>query len=152
MIKVTDKPIDVAAELAALENNDQVGAAVTFSGYVRNDTLDGTAALETLTLEHWPGATEKALANIAAKAETRFDISGTVIVHRYGPMKVGEMIVLVAAQSRHRDAAFEAARFMMDYLKTDAPFWKKVARTDGTEEWVEAATRDDTARARWDEG
>lgn len=146
MIRVTDQPINVAAELKAFEGDETVGAAVTFSGFVRNDG----ANLETLTLEHWPGATERALEKIITDANARFDLGGALIVHRYGPMAVGEMIVLVATQSRHRDAAFDAARFIMDYLKTDAPFWKKVTRTDGTQEWVDAATRDDAAKAKWE--
>ncbi len=145
MIRVTDQPINVAEELKAFEGDDSVGAAVTFTGFVRNDG----ANLKTLTLEHWPGATERALEKIAAQANERFDLSGTLIVHRYGEMQVGDLIVLVATQSRHRDAAFDATRFIMDYLKTDAPFWKKVTRTDGAEEWIDAAAKDDAAKAKW---
>lgn len=146
MIRVTDQKIDLEA---ALGTGPQAGACVTFQGFVRNDKAGGEADIKTLTLEHWPGATERALEKIEAEARSRFDIADSLIIHRYGPMEVGEMIVLVATWSSHREAAFNAARFLMDYLKTDAPFWKKVTRTDGREEWVEAKQADDHARQHW---
>ena len=145
-ITVGPDPIDEAAELKAFPRHAETGAVVSFTGTVRS-TAD--APLETLTLEHYPGMTEQALADIAAKAQARWPLTGLRIAHRVGPMTPTETIVLVIAASAHRDAAFEAARYVMDVLKTDAPFWKKERGAQG-EKWVEARASDDTARNGWD--
>lgn len=143
MIRIQTEPFDLAAELRALDARG-AGATVSFTGTVR----DQAGAVETLTLEHWPGVTEKALTKIEAEAMQRFELSAALIVHRIGPMDPGENIVLVIAAAPHRDAAFDGARFMIDTLKTDAPFWKKEAGQTG-EAWVEARAEDDAARNRW---
>jgi len=145
-ITVGPEPIDEARELACFPRGPETGAVVSFTGTVRSSP---DAPLETLTLEHYPGMTERALADIAADAKQRWDLTGLRIAHRVGPMKPAETIVLVIAASAHRDAAFEAARFVMDVLKTDAPFWKKETGASG-EKWVEARASDDKARKGWD--
>ena len=150
MICVTPHPINVADELARVTHDGSIGAAVTFCGFVRGDAKEGEAPLTTLTLEHWPGATERALQDIRQKAMDRFPLKEALVVHRYGEMQVGDLIVLTATWSPHREAAFDGARFIMDYLKTDAPFWKQVTRADGSTQWVDAAQKDDTARANWE--
>jgi molybdopterin synthase catalytic subunit len=140
-VLVSPAPIDVAAELAALETS---GAVATFTGLVRAD--DGVAVLE---LEHYPGATEAALERLAAEARARWSLAAATIVHRVGPMHPGERIVFVGTASPHRAAALAACAFLIDRLKTDAPFWKR--ETVGSEtRWVEARGSDDTAAARWD--
>lgn len=144
MIRVQSDPFDVAAELAALKAPG-AGATVSFTGTVR----DQAGEVATLTLEHYPGMTEKALEEIEALAIERFDLSASLIVHRVGPLSAGEDIVLVIASAAHRDAAFDGARFMIDRLKTDAPFWKKEAGAENAV-WVEARAEDDAARKRWD--
>lgn len=145
-VTVGSEPIDEAAELKAFPRDAETGAVVSFTGTVRSSA---EAPLETLTLEHYPGMTEKALADIASKAQARWPLTGLRIAHRVGPMRPTETIVLVIASSAHRDAAFEAARFVMDVLKTDAPFWKKETGSDG-EKWVEARGSDADARKGWD--
>jgi len=143
-VRVQPEPIDAAAATAPLtERRDDVGAVVTFTGFVRAD--DGLIAL---TLEHYPAMTTRALAAIAAAAEARWPLTGGVVVHRVGRMLPGEAIVLVAVASAHRAAAFEACAFLMDWLKTKAPFWKAEERIGGTS-WVAAKASDDTAAARW---
>jgi len=146
-VRVQTAPFDAQAEADALRQGDhEVGAVVTFVGTVR-DVNEGDA-VTTLELEHYPGMTEKALEAIEAEARERFDVRGIAIVHRVGPLAPGDPIVLVAVTSAHRGAAFDACRFVMDYLKTRAPFWKK-ERTPQGERWVEARADDDDAAAAW---
>ena len=146
-VRVQTAPFDAQAEADALRRGDHdVGAVVTFVGTVR-DINDGDA-VTTLELEHYPGMTEKALEAIEAEARERFDVRGIAIVHRVGPLAPGDPIVLVAVTSAHRGAAFDACRFVMDYLKTRALFWKK-ERTPQGERWVEARADDDDAAAAW---
>ncbi|MEL7173885.1 MAG: molybdenum cofactor biosynthesis protein MoaE, partial [Pseudomonadota bacterium] len=134
------------ARLAASSLN--IGAIVSFTGLVREVT--GQGAIAAMELEHWPGMTEKALAEIVAEAEARWPLDGVRVIHRHGPLAPGDRIVLVLAASRHRQAAFEAAAFLMDYLKTRAPFWKKESGPEGAV-WVDAREADDAAVARWAE-
>lgn len=123
-----------------------VGALVTFTGFCR----DEAGTLAALELEHYPGMAEAELVRIGEEAITRFSLLGLGIVHRYGRILPGEQIVLVAASAPHRQAAFDGASFVMDFLKTSAPFWKKEHATDGTSgNWVAARDADDSARARW---
>ena len=146
-VRIQTAPFDAQAEADALRQGDhEVGAVVTFVGTVR-DVNEGDA-VTTLELEHYPGMTEKALEAIEAEARQRFDVRGIVIVHRVGPLAPGDPIVLVAVTSAHRGAAFDACRFVMDYLKTRAPFWKK-EQTAAGERWVEARPSDDAAAERW---
>lgn len=146
-VAVQEADFDLAHEMAALTSGrTDIGAVVTFTGLVRGGD-DGSIA--TMTLEHYPGMTERELERIEAEAHARWPLQATRIVHRVGPLAPGDNIVLVIAASRHRHAAFEAASFLMDFLKTDAPFWKKEAARDGSGEWVDARESDDTARARW---
>ena len=141
-ISVQRAPIDVAAEMALAEVAG-TGAVATFTGLVRAD--DG---VDTLELEHYPGATEAALHGVAAGAVERWSLSAATIVHRVGPMAPGERIVFVAAAAAHRSAALEACAYLIDRLKNDAPFWKRETR--GAEAaWVEAKPTDDAAAARW---
>ena len=142
MIRVVVSPavIDVAAEFALLEHD---GAVATFTGLVRGD--DGVATLE---LEHYPGATEAALEQLATAACARWTLTAATIVHRVGPMVPGERIVFVGTCAPHRAAALEACAYLIDRLKTDAPFWKRET-VDGTARWVEARGSDDAAAARW---
>mgnify|MGYP001816614219 CR=1 FL=1 len=145
MISVQQKDFDVAAEIAALGGEGgEIGAIVSFTGIVRGD--DG---LKAMTLEHYPGMTEKALEDIEAQAQARWPLKASRIIHRTGRLEPGDNIVLVITASAHRQAAFEAASFLMDYLKTEAPFWKLEERPEGTR-WVEAREADDAARSRWE--
>ena len=147
-VSVQSEPFDVAAEMAALTADDRdIGAVVSFTGLVREMTAAG--AISDMTLEHYPGMTERALEEIVAEARARWPLQGVRLIHRYGPMAPGEGIVLVLTASRHRKAAFEAAEFLMDYLKTRAPFWKKETGAEGGQ-WVDARETDDTAAARWE--
>jgi molybdopterin synthase catalytic subunit len=146
-VRVQEAPFDMAAEVAALTGDDRdIGAVVTFTGLVR-EIVPGAPG-QSMTLEHYPGMTEKALSAIEAEAQARWPLSGSTVIHRIGRLEPGEPIVLVVTASRHREAAFEAAAFLMDYLKTRAPFWKKEATPAG-EAWVEARDSDETAAARW---
>jgi len=146
-ISVQTEPFDVAAEMAALTGADRdIGAVVSFTGLVREMTAAG--AITAMELEHYPGMTERALQAIVAEAEARWPLQGVRLIHRHGPMAPGEGIVLVLTAARHRQAAFEAAAFLMDYLKTRAPFWKKEHGPDGAA-WVDAREEDDSAAARW---
>lgn len=130
------------------EGRGDVGALVTFTGFCR----DEAGALSALELEHYPGMAEAELTRIGEEAAARFSLIGLVIVHRYGRIVPGEQIVLVAASAPHRQAAFDGASFVMDFLKTSAPFWKKEHGADGTSgDWVAARDADDSARARWSE-
>src|SRR5438552_18614637 len=137
-IHIQVEDFDLSDEVDALTaGQSQIGAVATFTGYVRKD--DGLVAL---TLEHYPGMTEHEIARIAAQAESRWNLTGVTIIHRIGRLEVGERIVLVAVSSSHRAAAFEACAFLMDYLKTRAPFWKQEER-GGAASWVEAKSSDD---------
>jgi len=141
-IQVED--FDVSEEVEALTaDQPATGAVATFTGYVRGD-----GGLTALVLEHYPGMTEREIARIAADAAGRWSLTGVTIIHRIGRLEVGERIVLVAVASGHRGAAFEACEFLMDYLKTRAPFWKQEER-DGTSGWVDAKESDDAAAERW---
>ncbi len=147
MIRVQSDPFDVAAELALLKANKRmVGATAIFVGSVR-ERSDGQQ-LSSLTLEHYPGMTEQALSEIEQDARNRWPVHDTVIIHRSGTMHPGEDIVLVIVTSEHRQAAFAACEFLMDYLKTRAPFWKLETGEAGAN-WVEAKSSDDQAAARW---
>jgi molybdopterin synthase catalytic subunit len=145
-VRVQPEPIDVATQTAELAaGRTDVGAMVSFTGHVRAD--DGLVAL---TIEHYPAMTERQIAAIAREAEARWPLLGGVVVHRHGRLVPGEVIVLVAIASAHRGAAFEAAAFLMDWLKTRAPFWKAEEHNDARH-WVAARTSDDAAAARWDQ-
>lgn len=146
-VSVQADPFDIAAEMAALTaGNKDIGAVVSFTGLVREMTAAG--AIQSMELEHYPGMTERALQSIVAEAKARWPLQNVRLIHRYGPMAPGEGIVLVLTAARHRQAAFEAADFLMDYLKTKAPFWKKEAGPKGAR-WVDARDSDDAAAARW---
>jgi molybdopterin synthase catalytic subunit len=147
VIRVQAEDFDVGAEIAHLRaGNPRVGAVASFVGICR-DLNDGAAVAE-MTLEHYPGMTEKALERIAGEARGRWDVIDIAVVHRIGPMRPTDQIVLVIVTSAHRGEAFSACEFLMDYLKTRAPFWKK-ERTPEGERWVDARTSDDTAAERW---
>jgi molybdopterin synthase catalytic subunit len=146
-VRVQATDFDVGAELARLREGDpRIGAVVSFVGTVR-DINDGASVAE-LELEHYPGMTERALADIVDQARARWPLYGALVVHRIGPMLPTEQIVLVACSAAHRGEAFAACEFIMDYLKTDAPFWKKEQTPDGAR-WVDARTTDDDAKAKW---
>jgi molybdopterin synthase catalytic subunit len=143
-VRVQAEAIDIAAETQALtRDRTDIGATVSFVGHVRAD--DGLVAL---TLEHYPAMTQRQLRAIAAEAESRWPLLGGIVIHRHGRMLPGEAIVLVAIASAHRAAAFEAAAFLMDWLKTRAPFWKEEDR-GGERRWVAARASDDAAAKRW---
>lgn len=146
-IRIQREDFDIAAEIAGLTRaRSDIGAVVTFSGLCR----DEQGALSALELEHYPGMAEAEIGRIAAEAIERWPLQGLTVIHRHGKIAPGENIVLVVAASSHRQAAFEAANFLMDYLKSRAPFWKKEHRADGTEGgWVEAKEADDRAADRW---
>lgn len=146
-VRVQEAPFDAGAEIAALtQGRRDVGAVATFVGVVR-DSNEG-AAVGRMTLEHYPGMTEKALQDICAEAAQRWDLIDLRVVHRVGPMEPGEPIVLVAISSAHRGDAFAACEFVMDFLKTRAPFWKREDTPSGPR-WVDARASDDEAAARW---
>ena len=147
MIRVQEQAFDVGYEIHAIKRGKtQIGGTAVFVGTVR-DINDG-ADVSALTLEHYPGMTEKALADIEAEARGRWELDGVLIVHRYGRMEPGEDIVLVICCSEHRDNAFDACRFLMDFLKTRAPFWK-LEEGEGDTKWVDARESDDVAAKRW---
>lgn len=147
-VRVQREDFDVSAEIAALTAaRVDIGAVVSFSGIVRGGSQD--TAIQDMTLEHYPGMTESELAAVEAEAHARWPLSGTTVIHRVGTLKPGENIVLVLAASAHRQAAFDAASFLMDYLKTRAPFWKKETAADGTGAWVDAREADTVAADRW---
>jgi molybdopterin synthase catalytic subunit len=146
-VRIQEHDFDVSSELAALRAGDaRVGAVATFVGVVRD--LNDSSQVSTLTLEHYPGMTEKALAQIVDDAKRRWDIYEALVIHRVGPLRPGDQIVLVAVTSAHRGESFAACQFIMDYLKTRAPFWKKEQTPEG-ERWVEARASDEDAAARW---
>mgnify|MGYP001766421648 FL=1 len=149
-IRVQEADFDLGAELTALRAGDsRVGALASFLGLVR-DMNDGSQVSE-MTLEHYPGMTEKALEEIVVEAKGRWDIYDALVIHRVGPLKPCDQIVLVAVTSAHRGEAFAACEFIMDYLKTRAPFWKREATPQGAR-WVDARETDDSAAARWNSG
>ncbi|HTY67730.1 MAG TPA: molybdenum cofactor biosynthesis protein MoaE [Alphaproteobacteria bacterium] len=150
MIRVQRDDFDVGAEIERLTaGKHDIGGVVSFIGLVRD--LAGGASIKAMTLEHYPGMTETQLAEIEAEANRRWPLSASLIIHRYGRLEPGERIVLVLAASPHREAAFEACHFLIDWLKTKAPFWK-LEDTDKGEKWVAADARDDAAAARWVKG
>jgi molybdopterin synthase catalytic subunit len=151
-VSVQREDFDIGAEMARLTAADpDIGAVVSFTGLVRRMSGDGPAAapITGMELEHYPSMTERALEAIAAEARARWPLQGVRVIHRYGALKPGDRIVLVLTASRRRQAAFEAAEFLMDYLKTRAPFWKKEDHTGGAR-WVDARDADDSAADRWE--
>ena len=150
MIRIQEADFDIGAELSALTaSRTDIGGVVTFTGQVRGQA--NGAPLTELRIEHYPGMTERELATIEQEAVARFGLQASLIVHRHGALHPGDNIVLVIAAAAHREAAFDAARFMMDSLKSHAPFWKCEKGPRG-DRWVEAKADDDTARTRWQEG
>ena len=146
-VRVQTEDFDAGREIDLLRAGDpRVGAVATFLGTVRD--VNDAARISMLTLEHYPGMTEKALAAIVTEAKGRFDILDVMVIHRVGRLAPTDQIVLVAVTSAHRGDAFDACRFLMDYLKTRAPFWKKETTPEGTR-WVGARVSDDEAAARW---
>ena len=146
-VRVQEADFDTGRELEAMtRGRKDVGALASFTGLVR-DANDGSA-VSSMTLEHYPGMTEKALADICAQAHGRWDLIDTLVIHRVGALKPGDRIVLVGVTSAHRGEAFAACEFIMDYLKTRAPFWKREQTPQGAR-WVEARATDDTAAAKW---
>jgi molybdopterin synthase catalytic subunit len=146
-VRIQREPFDVAAETAKLtRGRADVGAVVTFTGVCRGD--ENGRPIAALTLEHYPGMAEQEIVRHAEEAQKRWPLLGVTIIHRHGRLTPGEDIVLVIATSSHRQAAFAAAEFLMDYLKTRAPFWKQVEQA-GNKTWVEARDADDAAAARW---
>jgi len=146
-VRVQNEDFDVSAELTSMRlSSHNIGAVVSFIGQVR-DMNDGDH-IQTLTLEHYPGMTEKALETIENEAKRRWDIIDALIIHRVGRLQPQDQIVLVAISGAHRGEAFKACEFIMDFLKTQAPFWKKEV-TDQGGRWVEAKLSDDAAQARW---
>lgn len=150
MIRIQREDFDVSAEIDGLAGgNAKVGGVAVFIGLVRD--IAGGEAVRAIALEHYPGMTEKKLEEIEAEAQRRWPLEATLIVHRYGELKPNDRIVLVAAASAHRDAAFEACRFLIDWLKSEAPFWKLEDKASGAQ-WVEARDSDDAAAAAWKKG
>jgi len=151
MIRVQREDFDVGHELEQLAAGDHtVGGVASFIGLVRDFNLQGGSAdrVAAMTLEHYPRMTERKLAEIEAEADRRWPLSATLIIHRYGRLEPGDRIVLVATASPHREAALAACGFLIDWLKTDAPFWKS-EETPAGERWVEARAEDDAAKSRW---
>ena len=146
-VSIQSQDFDVAREIAALRGGDPgVGAVCSFIGTVR-DRSDG-ASVSAMELEHYPGMTEKAIEQMIDEAMRRFDIRAARVIHRVGPLQVQDQIVLVVVSSAHRGESFQACEFLMDYLKTQAPFWKKETTPEG-ERWVDARVADDAALQRW---
>ena len=145
-LRVQDNVFDLGVEAQAFADRTSAsGAVVTFTGIVRNNA-EGT--LDYMDIEHYPGMTEAALRQIAEEAHAKWSLEDALIIHRVGKMRAGEMIMMVATASRHRKDAFEAAEFLMDFLKSRAPFWKKEVSREGAD-WVAARDEDETALARW---
>lgn len=150
MIRVQQQPFDAGLELRTLKaGRTDIGGTVMFLGTVRD--LSGGQDVQAMTLEHYPGMTEKALEEIEAEANRRWPLDGSLVIHRYGRLEPGEDIVLVITASAHREAAFEACHFLIDWLKTKAPFWKLEEGEEGAS-WVAAKDSDDNAARRWDKG
>jgi molybdopterin synthase catalytic subunit len=146
LVRIQAEPFDAGREAARLAEGDAgVGAVVAFTGYCR----DEGGRLTALEIEHYPGMAEAEIGRIVEAAARRWNLAGAVVVHRHGLIRPGEAIVVAAAAAAHRGDAFEAAAFMMDFLKTEAPFWKREHGPDGPGEWVDAAEHDDAARERW---
>jgi len=146
-IRVQAEPFDYGAECDTFANREQgAGAVVTFAGIVRDRDTGG--GLKVMEIEHYPGMTQAALSNIAQEAQARWSLSDVLVIHRHGALGVGERIMMVATAARHRKAAFEAAEYLMDYLKSRAPFWKKEITESGAE-WVAARGDDEAALDRW---
>ncbi|MGD1878416.1 MAG: molybdenum cofactor biosynthesis protein MoaE [Kiloniellaceae bacterium] len=146
-VRVQAEDFDVGKELSALTgDNHAIGGLAVFVGLVRD--LAGGSEISAMTLEHYPAMTEKMLAEIEAEAQSRWPLEASLIIHRFGRLEPGDQIVMVAAASAHRQAAFEACEFLMDWLKTKAPFWK-LEETEQGAQWVDARDSDDTAAARW---
>ena len=146
MIRVQQEDFDVGQEINRFSNDKHdIGAVCTFLGLVRDLAGD---SIKTMTLDYYPGMTEKELSKIEPEARTRWPLTDCAIIHRYGALEPGDRIVMVATASPHRQAAFQSCEFLMDYLKTRAPFWKKEDTGDG-EKWVEARVSDDVAADRW---
>lgn len=147
-IRVQEAAFDLGREAQDFATKQSgMGAVVTFTGIVR----DVAGGLDSMQIEHYPGMTEKALTKIAEDAASRWNIGNILIIHRYGKLRSDEMIMMVATASRHRKDAFEAAEFLMDYLKSRAPFWKKEATKDG-KSWVDSKAEDEAALDRWSKG
>ena len=146
-VRIQEADFDIAREIAGLtKGRTDIGAVVTFSGICRGS--EGSEAIAALTLEHYPGMAEAEIMRHAEEAMARWPLNGLTVIHRFGRIQPGQNIVLVLTASSHRQAAFEAAEFLMDYLKTSAPFWKREEGADRTG-WVEARDHDDAAAARW---
>lgn len=147
-VHVQKADFDVGAAISDLTGGrTDIGAIVTFTGTVRGEAKG--KPIITMSLEHYPGMTERELERVEAEAHARWPLTGSLIVHRYGELRPGDNIVLVVTASAHRQAAFDAAQFLMDYLKTSAPFWKKEAGADGQGDWVDARESDSDALERW---
>ncbi len=148
MIRVQREDFDIGAEIEALTGgDDEIGAVASFVGITRADAGEGPA-ITAMTLEHYPAMTERQLAAIEAEARERWDLTASLIVHRYGRLEPGERIVLVVTASSHRRDALDACAFLIDWLKTKAPFWKREETADGPR-WVAARAADDRAAERW---
>ncbi|WP_428030727.1 molybdenum cofactor biosynthesis protein MoaE [Ancylobacter sp.] len=148
-VRIQAQDFDAATEAAALaRGRTDIGAVVTFAGLCRAQDAPGGAPLIALTLEHYPGMAEEEIGRLVEQARARWPLAGATVIHRYGRMVPGDNIVLVVTASAHRGAAFEAAEFLMDWLKTSAPFWKMEERDDG-KGWVAAKDSDDEAAGRW---
>ena len=149
-VRIQHEAFDIGAEIERLRRgNPKIGAVASFVGVVRD--LNEGVDVATMTLEHYPGMTEKALDAIVAQATSRWDLYDVLVIHRIGELRPTDPIVLVIVTSAHRGEAFAACEFVMDYLKTDAPFWKKEATASGVR-WVDARSSDDSARSRWEQG
>lgn len=149
VISVQANDFDPGAELSRLEQSGDCGAVVSFVGLVRGDATASTAGVVSLELEHYPGMTERSIAEIVQQAQQRWDLFAARVIHRIGCLQVGDRIVFVGVSSRHRADAFAACEFIMDYLKTRAPFWKKQRDVQGAAQWVDARESDGNAAARW---
>jgi molybdopterin synthase catalytic subunit len=149
-IKVQTEDFDIGAEIAALtDGRTDIGGIGCFVGTVRDNAKDSAQAVTGMTLEHYPGMTERAIAKIIDDAESRWPLLGCTVIHRVGPLRPGDNIVLVVAASAHRQAALDATAFLIDWLKTKAPFWKREDFSNGQGAWVDAREEDDAAASRW---
>lgn len=157
MIRIQDGDFNIGEEIEALRIDEagklrnEIGAIVTFTGTVRDTLAEGAGEISTLTLEHYPGMTEKMLTRIEQEANSRWPLHGSLIVHRVGRLDPGDNIVLVVCAAAHREDALQACSFLIDWLKTKAPFWKSEQTAKG-EKWVKAKESDDALAARWEEG
>ncbi|NDW53984.1 molybdenum cofactor biosynthesis protein MoaE [Aliiroseovarius sp. PrR006] len=147
-VRVQTDSFDQGAELSGFaQGRSDLGAVVSFTGIVR----DEAGALDRMEIEHYPGMTEKAITSIVEEATRRWSLADCLVIHRHGPLRPGDQIMMVVTASAHRVAAFEAAEFLMDYLKSRAPFWKKEFTKDGSTDWVDAKVNDEEALKRWAE-